>query len=438
MAKIDNRLRFLFYRALTGKTARLPVPAAFALYQAASGLLSRRKVPSIRVIEREYLSSLREGLTPGANVWTSLFVPTEILYAFGLSPLSLEGLAAMCASMGIAGDFLGRHGTHFVPNTMCNFHRLAIDLGRSGCLATPRLILASSALCDGNVKTFEHLAEETGAPFFFLDVPQMEDPAGVAYLVSQLQELIAFIGRVTGRAFDPLRLDKAAAELRTSRELWEAIHVRRCRLRRNLYHGHQMINFMLPWNTLSGSPRLTRICRAILADLDREALYNRAFPPESSGETIRIVWAHIAPAFQYNEIWPFIDDGKSAKIVMEECTRFPVDPPDTGDALERIARRLINTPGNGPLEKRLRVLETLCREARADGIVHFSHWGCHQASGAVPLMQQHFGERGIPFLNIDGDGVDARSCGMEQHKTRYSAFQESIRQVRNRSGRRSP
>ena len=433
MAKIDNRLRMLLYRALTRKGGRLPLPLAFSLYQAAAGLLSRRKVPSIRIIEREYLSYFREGITPGQNVWTSLFVPTEILYAFSLSPFCMEGLSALCASVGIAGDFLGRHGTHFVPNTMCNFHRLAIDLGQSRLLPKPRMVLASSALCDGNVKTFQHLAEATGAPFFFLDIPQEATPSGVAYLVAQLKELIAFIEGVTGRSLDNARLDEAAANMRQCRDLLEQIYEKRCQLTRNLYHGHQMINFMLTMNALAGSPRLVRICRAILGDLDREGLYNPAFPPETSDDTLRIVWAHIAPAFQYNDVWPFIDDGKDAKIVMEECTRLPGESAgDAADSVERIARRLIEIPGNGPLEKRLQTIETLCRDAKADGIVHFSHWGCHQAAGAAPLMGEYFATRGIPFLNINGDCVDAQSCGLEQHKTRYSAFRESIRQVKGK------
>ena len=45
------------------------------------------------------------------------------------------GVVGMCAGMGIADDFLGKHGTHFVPNTMCTFHRLALDLGQVGPLA---------------------------------------------------------------------------------------------------------------------------------------------------------------------------------------------------------------------------------------------------------------------------------------------------------------
>ncbi|PKN70081.1 MAG: hypothetical protein CVU52_09230 [Deltaproteobacteria bacterium HGW-Deltaproteobacteria-10] len=423
---VDSKLRRLLYHSMTRNGIRLPLPAAFRIFQLAAGIASRRKVSSIRTLEREYLSYYREGLTSDKSVWASIFVPTEILYAFGLSPLCLEGLSALFASMGIARNFLGRHGTHFVPNTMCNFHRLAIDIGSSGILPGPRFVIASSALCDGNIKTFRHLAEKNSVPFFFLDIPQNDDEAGIDYLVSQLQELIEKIEALTGKKLDKAKLDAAAQNVLTTGELMEEIYRLRCQLRRNVYYGHQMINFMLPLAAMSGSARLIKICRTIISDLADSNIYNSNFPKDLSGETIKIVWAHIAPVFQYNEVWPFIDDGVRAKVYLEECTGYLDGKVKSRDPLEIIARRLINTPGNGPLTKRLDNLERIYKDAGAHGIVHFSHWGCHQASGATPLLQKHFAEREIPFLNVNGDCVDAASCGLEQHKTRYTAFLESL------------
>ncbi len=423
---VDSKLRRLLYRSMTRDGVRLPLPAAFRIFKCAARIASRHKVPSVRTLESEYLDYYQEGLTPDKSVWASIFVPTEILYAFELSPLCLEGLSALFASMGIANNFLGRHGTHFVPNTMCNFHRLAIDIGSSGILPGPRFVIASSALCDGNIKTFRHLADKKGVPFFFLDIPQNDDKAGIAYLISQLQELISKIEALTGKTLDKARLDVAAKNVKTTAQLMEEIYDKRCHLSRNVYYGHQMINFMLPLAAMSGSARLIKICRAIMADLQNPDIYNQAFPREMTEETIKIIWAHIAPVFQYNEVWPFIDDGVRAKVYLEECTGFLGPDVKDCDALEVIARRLINTPGNGSLTRRLNHLEKIYRDADADGIVHFSHWGCHQASGATPLMQKHFAKLGIPFLNINGDCVDAASCGLEQHKTRYSAFLESL------------
>ncbi len=423
---VDSKLRRLLYRSMTREGIRLPLPAAFRIFQLVVRVVSRNKVPSVRILEREYLSYYREGLSSDKSVWTSIFVPTEILYAFGLSPLCLEGLSALFASMGIAKNFLGRHGTHFVPNTMCNFHRLAIDIGSSGILPRPRFVIASSALCDGNIKTFRHLAYKNSVPFFFLDIPQNDDQAGIAYLVGQLQELIEKIEALTGKTLDKARLDAAAQNVLITGALMEEIYRLRCKLARNVYYGHQMINFMLPLNAMSGSARLIKICRTIISDLGDSNIYNSNFPKDIAEETIKIVWAHIAPVFQYNEVWPFIDDGVRAKVYLEECTGYFNGGIKSGDALEIIARRLINTPGNGPLTRRLAKLEKIYNDAEADGIVHFSHWGCHQASGATPLLQKHFAGLGIPFLNVNGDCVDAASCGLEQHKTRYTAFLESL------------
>jgi len=423
---MDSKLRRLLYRSMTRDGVRLPLPAAFRIFKCAARIASRHKVPSVRTLESKYLDYYQEGLTPDKSVWASIFVPTEILYAFELSPLCLEGLSALFASMGIANNFLGRHGTHFVPNTMCNFHRLAIDIGSSGILPGPRFVIASSALCDGNIKTFRHLAEKKGVPFFFLDIPQNDDKAGIAYVISQLQELIANIETLTGKTLDQHKLNVAAQNVLITGRLMEKIYRLRCLLSRNVYYGHQMINFMLPLAAMSGSARLIKICRAIIADLDDGNIYNSAFPKDISTETIKIVWAHIAPVFQYNEVWPFIDDGVRAKVYLEECTGYLDGGIKSADPLEIIARRLINTPGNGPLTRRLNNLEKIYNDSAADGIVHFSHWGCHQASGATPLLQKHFAKLGIPFLNINGDCVDAASCGLEQHKTRYSAFLESL------------
>ncbi|MDQ5986843.1 MAG: hypothetical protein CSYNP_02576 [Syntrophus sp. SKADARSKE-3] len=432
MSTTDRHLHRLIYRAMMGKGRHLPPASAFRMTRLWAGLTSFHKAPSIRLLEREYLSCFIEGLTPENGVWTSIFVPTELLYAFGLAPLCLEGLSALTAGMGIAHDFLGRHGTHFIPATMCNFHRLGIDLAKSGLLPRPRFILASSALCDGNLNTFRHIAEETDTPFFFLDIPHNDNEAGRAYLTSQLEALIAFIERIIGRPLNSIRLEEAANHLKVSSKLMDTIYKKRCRLTRNIFHGHEMIDFMLAMNIMAGSSRLVSICRAIDRDIDDGSVYNHTLPKELPKDAVRIVWSHIAPTFQYSDIWPAIDDGISSKIVMEECTRVPVI--DTSNSLAQIVSRLINIPGNEPMKRRLQLLETICDDSGADGIVHFSNWGCQQATGAAPIMQHYFAEMGIPFLNINGNCADRTSCGSEQHKTRYSAFLKAI--AAKKSGRR--
>jgi benzoyl-CoA reductase/2-hydroxyglutaryl-CoA dehydratase subunit BcrC/BadD/HgdB len=41
-------------------------------------------------------------------------------------------------------------------------------------------------------------------------------------------------------------------------------------------------------------------------------------------------------------------------------------------------------------------------------------------------MHRFFTERGVPFLNLNGDCVDSASASCEQHVTRVEAFLESL------------
>ena len=60
-----------------------------------------------------------------------------------------------------------------------------------------------------------------------------------------------------------------------------------------------------------------------------------------------------------------------------------------------------------------------------DGIINFCHWGCKQAFGGSGILKAaDIG--GVPFLNLDGDGIDARNSHDGQLKTRLEAFLEIV------------
>jgi len=69
---------------------------------------------------------------------------------------------------------------------------------------------------------------------------------------------------------------------------------------------------------------------------------------------------------------------------------------------------------------------SLCREFRADGVIHFSHWGCRQSPGCVGLLKSELRREGIPLLNLEGDCVDPRVAALEQTRTRLGAFLEAL------------
>ena len=96
------------------------------------------------------------------GVLTSLFAPTELVYAFGLVPFSLEMFAGLAAVIGIAPAMLGRSESLWISTDLCSFHRAYMGLADAGLIPTPRFLLATSFTCDGTFKSFSAVSHGLG------------------------------------------------------------------------------------------------------------------------------------------------------------------------------------------------------------------------------------------------------------------------------------
>jgi len=310
---------------------------------------------------------------------------------------------------------------------------MIVGLGQSPLLRRPRFVLSASALCDGNGVSFRWLADHHQVPFVFLDVPPEPTPAAVAYLVEQLHATIGLLGRITGRTLDARRLARAVSRSREAAQVSRRFFGLRAGLGHNLLRGPQMINLMFPFQAMAGSPAQCRVLGALARDAAHPTRWSRYYDSARTDRSAaRLLWAHIAPLYNYDPVWSVLDDGKRAKMVGEECSHCDEADLDCPGDIEFVARRLIGVPQNGTLERRLERLERLRRQSGAEAVVHFSQWRCHQAAGAVPRMERFFTSRGVPFLNLNGDCVDATGASLEQHVTRAEAFVESLGHVVHR------
>jgi len=153
--------------------------------------------------------------------------------------------------------------------------------------------------------------------------------------------------------------------------------------------------------------------------------HNRFYSSRFTSEKARrLMWLHIVPQYD-TPIWRIIDNGETARVVCDEYSTVLYENYDLSDPLGSIARRLINHPSNGPIEKRIDHIIRVARDFRVDGIIHYSSWGCHQASGNVHILERELEAAGFRFLNLNGDAADSRNSSVEQHRTRIEAFLES-------------
>ena len=96
------------------------------------------------------------------------------------------------------------------------------------------------------------------------------------------------------------------------------------------------------------------------------------------------------------------------------------------DPYEEMAMRLIYHALNGPISRRINAGIRHAKQAGADGVVWFNHWGCKHTLGGSRIAKKCFEEAGLPTLILDGDGCDRSHGGEGQTSTRLGAFLEML------------
>ena len=351
-------------------------------------------------------------------VWGNIFAPVEIMRCFGLGTVSVECLASFFSGYHLAPYFIDRAQEAGITPTLCTYHKTVVGMMETGVLHAPRLAVTTSCACDGNLSTFRQLGARMDVPVVLLDVPYENDEASVSYLADQLRELTRTLEKLTGRPFDVTRLEHALEIERETNELtWEFL-----KLQSEHFYPAEFIHhlfFVLSAQLYAGSEEFRDVLRFMVDDIKRA--------PKLAGD--RILWVHLMPYYQQSlkDAFDYSPEHQIVALDMALCTASPLADADPFRAL---AEKLIGNAMNGPYERKIELIDKLIDHTSADGVIHFCHWGCKQAAGGSALLRDHLQKRGIPLLQLDGDGIDERNSHDGQIKTRLEAFFEVLAATR--------
>lgn len=387
----------------------------------------RKELVSLRLQTRVGVKHLYNTFAhPKQTVWTTMFVPSEILFAMGLYPFCLEIGAALFAGLGQSSHGLLEAESYGVPTDICTFHRSAI--GHTFRNLFPRNILqvATTTLCDNNTKTMKICESVTGKETIVIDVPYEADDYSIQYLTKQLEDFTHRLEEITGRKMNHAALERALEYSNKTREKMLEVN----ELRKDPYcplPGSNALGFMFPAFLLIGSPLSAEFFSALAAELREKIAENKknadkAYPKDQ----IRILWLELKPYFKVDFLTK-LEEEQGVKIVFEETNYVYWDKLDTQKPYESLARRLISSHYNGPLERRIEVIRKLVREYQVDGVVVFSSWGCRRNNAAVPALKRELNKIGYPLLSLDGDCVDDHNYMPGQFSTRIEGFLEMLR-----------
>ncbi|MFQ5956678.1 MAG: 2-hydroxyacyl-CoA dehydratase [Candidatus Brocadiales bacterium] len=120
-----------------------------------------KELEALNFVRRAALRYLYKAYS-GYTVWTTIFIPSELLYAMGVTPFPLEVIAAIYTSFGLAPKSLIEADSQDIPTDVCSLHKLALGCGFRGLLPRPVMLAGNTILCDSGMKSMNVCEPLTG------------------------------------------------------------------------------------------------------------------------------------------------------------------------------------------------------------------------------------------------------------------------------------
>ncbi|MBO1223675.1 MAG: 2-hydroxyacyl-CoA dehydratase [Candidatus Scalindua sediminis] len=385
--------------------------------------IGKESIESFHILSKSVVELFHHTYKYG-SIWTTLFVPSEIIFAMKLYPFSLEVAAALCSKFGQSSHSLAEADLSAIPTDVCSFHRTALGNAYMGVYPRPLFLAGTTTICDSNLKTIQICKSITGKESIILDVPYEMNDNSIKYLTNQLISLAKCMEEVTGKKMEKHALAEAIDLSNQAREkMIELNHVRQDPL--SPLAGHDALGFMVPSHYLAGSQYSVDFYTAMVDELSGVIATRRKNGEVADEKEIRLLWLELKPYFKA-DVFDKIKNAGKTKIVFEEINHVYWDKLDPDKPYESLARKLISNHNNGPLEKRLEVIKMLAKDYNVDGIIAFSTWGCRRNNAAIPTIKKELNREGYPLLNLDGDCVDDGNYMSGQVATRTEGFVEML------------
>lgn len=352
---------------------------------------------------------------PEQAVMVNIFFPCELLHAMGLQPMFPEGLSAYLACTACQNVFAEQAEAADIPETFCSYHKTMLGAAEAGVMPAPMLIANTTLACDANQLSFRRLADRYGAPHVVIDVPDRDDADAVAYVADQLRAAGRQIEELSGRRLEPDKLRSAVDCSRRTIEKNRAFLA--CR-------GHVSLD-----TTMTGELCSLIATHVMLGRPEGEAYMDRLLDcarraPLPNPDRRRVFWMHTLPNWQ--DSMKDILEGSRCELVGTDLAVDCLLDMDPDHPYESMARRVVGSINNGPALRRIDAALAAAKQAGAEGVIVFCHWGCKQTMGLSQLAKQRFEAEGLPTLVLDGDGCDSRNVADGQMVTRVNAFLEQL------------
>ena len=366
-------------------------------------------------LENMMMSLIADSLgKENSYVWGNIFAPCEIMNCFNLKTISIECMSCYLSGYHLEDFFIDWAQDLGIAPTLCSYHKTFVGAVESGVVKVPSYAITTSLTCDGNLNTFRYFQKTKGVPFTLLDVPYEKDEASIQYLADQMRELTQRLSEQTGIPFQEEMLrEQIHIENETRKELKKFLKL----LMIHRYPG-QIISYlylMMGMHLLIGTKEFLELVRFLVKDIQTYEKF----------EGKKILWVHLLPYYQ-ESLQEYFNGNNEYQLIPSDMVLDYTGILDEEHPFEALAEKTIENLYNGSYAHKAEILCKFAEDLHVDGVIHFCHWGCKQASGGSILLKEEMKQHHIPMLILDGDGIDRRNSHDGQIKTRLEAFLEMI------------
>lgn len=352
---------------------------------------------------------------PENSVFVNIFMPTEILHAFGLKPLQIEGMSSFLSGAWCEDSFVDIAESKGLSDTLCSYHKTFLGASFAKVIPKPLCAVTTTSACDANVNTFRALADLYQVEQYIIDVPYELSERNIAYVAEQLEELVECLERNTGKKFRLERL-KEVLEIENETLRYYKHYLKALETKNFPNSLHAEMSKVLALQVGLGRKESLKFFRLLAQDIEKQPSIEAKY---------RILWVHILP-FYSESLGEIFNFSKKYQLLLSDMNVDYLEPLDSSKPFEALAKKLIRSHYNGHFSRRAENIIEYAKKLGADGIINFSHWGCKESGGASLLLKEYLERENIPLLTIEGDGVDRRNSQEGQNRTRIEAFFEML------------
>lgn len=370
---------------------------------------------SIQYLDKICMKYILEPLKhPDRSAMVNLFAPSEFLHAMDIYPMFAEGVSSYLSGTKCEDAFIDYSEKIGIPETLCSYHKTFIGAVESGVLPKPKFAVTTTMACDANINTFRHAADHLDIDLYVIDVPYEYSREGEEYVAAQLREMVEMIQDIMNMKLDEEKLKTVLDNENASR-------------RYQLKYMKELSHRYFP-NTLTTEMYKLFTSHVALGRRETLEFYKKTYEdiltyPECQGK--KILWVHLLP-FYHETLKKYFNNNEKMQLLACDLSFDYVEELDVQNPYNAIARKLMLNHFNGPHSRRAESILGAAKALGADAVINFCHWGCKQSSGGAMLLKKTMEENNIPYLSIDGDGVDRRNSHDGQLRTRLEAFFEIL------------